>query len=99
MPTLTLTASAAAWHRYPRLAVHTPLHVQARRFAILTASESVSADANVARYMLTDCHSDGAHAYCQPRYSLVPAFEPWQAAILDAMAHLRRWRYYSDLAD
>jgi hypothetical protein len=73
--------------------------VQARRFAILTASESVSADANVARYMLTDCHSDGAHAYCQPRYSLVPALDDWQLAVIEAMRRLRRWRYYSDLAD
>lgn len=99
MPTINASHASAVWHRYPRLACAASLHVQARRYAILTASESVSANASVPHYMLTDCHSDGAHAYCQPRYSLVPALDDWQLAVIEAMRHLRRWHCYSDLTD
>jgi hypothetical protein len=95
--TTDLTVSAAVWQRYPRFACAYSLHAQARRYAVLTASEHMPAPAP--RYMLTDCHSDGAAAYAAPRYSLAPAYDEWQAMVIDAVRRMRRWRYYADSPD
>ena len=96
MPTLTLTCQHATWQRWPRLAAHAPLHVQARTFAIVEASASVE---HVAHYTVVDCHSNGAAYYAPVRYSIVPAFTEWQAAMLDAVRRLREWQRYSDSPD
>jgi len=78
----------------PAPAYHVPaLHAQARRYAILTASEAID---RAPAYTVVDCHSDGASVYTAPRYSLVPALTDWQAEVIDAIRHLRRWRLYSD---
>jgi hypothetical protein len=92
----SLTVSAAIWQRYPRLAQAASLHEQARRYAVLTATEALPA---APRYSVVDCHADGASVYAAPRYSLVPALTDWQAAVIDAVRHMRRWRLYSDSPD
>ena len=96
MPTLTLTCQHATWRRYPRLAQAAPLHVQARTFAIVEADANVD---RVAHYSVVDCHANGAAYYTPVRYSLVPAYAEWQAAMLDAVRRLREWRNYSDSPD
>jgi len=81
----------------PAITYHAPaLHVQARRYAVLTATEALPA---APRYSVVDCHADGASVYAAPRYSLVPALTDWQAAVIDAVRHMRRWRLYSDSPD
>jgi hypothetical protein len=78
----------------PLPAYHAPaLHPQARTYAIVTASAAVD---RVPAYTVVDCHSDGAAVYTAPRYSLVPALTDWQAEVIAAVRHLRRWRLYSD---
>jgi len=81
----------------PAITYHAPaLHVQARRYAVLTASQTID---RAPAYTVVDCHSDGASVYAAPRYSLVPALTEWQAAVIDAVRHMRRWRLYSDSPD
>jgi hypothetical protein len=67
--------------------------VQARRFAIVEASANVE---HVAHYSVVDTHSNGAAYYAPVRYSIVPAFTEWEAAMLDACQRLRRWQFYSN---
>lgn len=90
----TLTYGDAAYAPEARY-VARPLHAQARAYHIAAASAEVAAIAAPA-YMLPDCHGNGAAAYAQPRYSLVPALTDWQAEVIDAIRHLRRWHCYSD---
>jgi len=81
----------------PAITYHAPvLHAQARRYAVLAASEAID---RAPAYTVVDCHADGAAVYAAPRYSLVPALTDWQAAVIDAVRHMRRWRLYSDSPD
>ena len=89
----TLTASAATWQRYPRLACARSLPAQARTFHVVEAAQGID---HVAHYTVVDCHSNGAAYYATPRYSLVPQFEAWQLACLAAISRLREWQRYSD---
>ena len=93
MPRATVRAdwSAAIWQRYPRLAQAATLHAQARRYAILSASEALPA---VPIYHVVDTH--GNAVYATPRYTLAPAFTAWQSEVIAAVSRLRRWRLYSD---
>lgn len=95
---LSATYAAPLWCRFPRLAQAPALHPQHRAYAILTASELVR-QTDAPHYTVVDCHGDGCAVYAAPRYSLVPELTPLQAAIIDAIRRLRRWRYYSDLTD
>ena len=88
--------AAPTWSRFPRLAQAAPLHPQARTYAVVTASELVR-QTDAPHYTVVDCHGDGCAVYRKPAYSIVPAYDAWQASVLDAIRRLRRWRYYSDL--
>lgn len=70
-----------------------------RNRLIAVASSTAARCRSVPAYMLTDCHGDGCRAYALPQYSLVPEWDTWQAAVLDACRRLRRWQYYSDPSD
>jgi hypothetical protein len=85
-------------HLAPRLAQAPALHHQHRTYVILTASELVR-QIDAPHYTVVDTYGAGASVYARPRYSLVAELTPLQAAIIDAIRRLRRWRYYSDLTD
>ena len=87
----------ATFCRFPRATRPRSLTPAERSAA--TASAAIVVASQPPTWSIVDCHGDGAAAYYAPRYSLVPAYDGWQAAVIDAIRHLRRWRYYSDSAD
>lgn len=65
-----------------------------RRLRIARASSAV-AQQTAPRYTIVDCHGRGAAAYRHDSAgAAAPMFTPLQAALLDGIRRMRRWRYY-----
>jgi len=69
-----------------------------RRKRVARASMAVALD-SAPHWTIVDTHGIGAAAYRTGAMAeAAPALEPWQAECLEAIRHLRRWRYYADSA-
>lgn len=90
----SLTYVGEASDHAPAPALSMPvLSTPVRNRLIAVASSAIDHAPN---YSVVDTHSDGCAVYATPKYSLVPAYEGWQAMVIDAVRRMRRWRYYSD---
>jgi hypothetical protein len=90
--TLTYVGDASELTPAPALSMPA-LSTPVRNRLIAVASSAIDHAPN---YSVVDTHSDGCAVYATPKYSLVPAYDDWQAMVIDAVRRLRRWRYYSD---
>lgn len=68
-----------------------------RRRRIARASSAVAADI-APRYSVVDCGERGASVYAPLPAPRQPLYTPLQAALLDGIRRMRRWRYYSETA-
>jgi len=106
MQHLTSTLPASAYHatRYadwtfasyclwPRATRCRSLPEVERRKLVARASSYAGKLALLPRYSLPDTYN--VPAYARQRQPL-PALPDWQVACLEAVRHMRRWRYYSD---
>jgi hypothetical protein len=85
--------------RWPRAAIAAPLPLIERRRAVARASMWVALNATP-HWTIVDTHGQGAAAYRHPSANAAaPLYSPLQCAILEAIRHMRRWRYYADALD
>jgi hypothetical protein len=89
---LTYVGDASDYAPAPALSMPA-LSTPVRNRLIAVASSAIDHAPN---YSVVDTHSDGCAVYAAPKYSLVPAYDDWQAMVIDAVRRMRRWRYYSD---
>lgn len=82
------------WSRWPRRVELDFVPDAERRRIVARASMRVALSA-APRWTIVDTHGIGAAAYRHPIASAPPLYSPLQAAILDAIRHMRRWRYYA----
>ncbi len=91
-----LAAFSARWPRqYPTRVALDYVSDAERRRIVARASMQVALDA-APRWTIVDTFQAGAAAYRLGGAPRAPLYSPLQAAILDAIRHMRRWHYYAD---
>lgn len=85
----------ATWSRWPRRLELDFVPDAERRRVVARASMWVALTHAAPRWTIVDTHSQGAAAYRHPIARATPLYTPLQAAILDAIRHMRRWSYYA----